>query len=615
MHLSRISLSGSIHETTPLCVILEIADAHGIKYNIDDTSKPDFAANLIARIISTDTVTIKATVGPEDWRIIARFINKSSRWPQRKLSQAYVWISRFINIIDPLPLIPSEFKEGLQTPDYPEAINACILYRICVYHRLHLTYTTTVQQMGFAVRMLHESPESLLRRARYFLEHEARQNDLINTLLLAHHEIRDPEENVSGNNTQYNSLPYPGTCHEILTNLTTSLNDPVDLRARIIPSTPGGAIALAALNYGLDISRSSVPIREYKILQISQRDGYQPVDPWMKYWYTKNSALFDLTRTFNPIFPKGYYDKARLNEMVNIEGYTHTESQRDDHYELLQLAYIKETFYQGELPGFITTETPVTLDEVQDIPPGLLLCYGTREGELRPITINELITTFTTNQNFTSPFRHNTVFSGTAINKLRNILQGPCESTSAYQARLRLLELIAEINVTLRNVDEPTRMFAQTYRNHDPDTKMVIRGTLMRLVQIGMYMRGWDGKSNYPIVNAPVTRERDGDVAINVTTSIGRFESECRALGRIGSQIMDLPLVSYKSGEYVVSNSARDGYTIGQRIDIVKQGDTTNNIASCIRMSSNWICASAHKYITALGLPAPFDIFNLTRIS
>ena len=103
-------------------------------------------------------------------------------------------------------------------------------------------------------------------------------------------------------------------------------------------------------------------------------------------------------------------------------------------------------------------------------------------------------------------------------------------------------------------------------------------------------------------------------VEVKSNASISQFEEECRQNPKIGKIIKNLPLVQYRGGKYVKSNSNHEGITIQDRIDIVKKGETTS-ISSCIRMSSNWFIASAHKYITILGLPAPFDIFKMRQIS
>lgn len=622
--LSRLAITGHVYEHTPMCVLMEIADAHGIKYEQKDYDKPNFAHHLLASIHQTPVPSISTGEIKEmaQWQFVARFVNKHSQWLQGKLTLAYNFLLEFMNNDDPLNKIPLDFISGLQTPENPYAVNACILYKTCIYHRLNVNSRTTINQMAYAVKMLRENLESVMRRAEAFVKRDAKRIDLINVLMLAYYEVQDPDPMVIDNITNYEIVPKVDTTHELLLRLHESLTDVRTLQQRIDPTTHSGSIALAAINYNIDISKSSDPTREYKILRIAGRNDYKPADPWMNYWYQRNSSIFDLTVTFNPLFPIGFYEINRMISMVQNEGFTSIEMSNAEPYELLQLAYVSDTFYQGEMPNMKSRQTPIDLDDIADVPYGQLLCYGQFDAPLRPITISELTELFNNNQNFSSPFGADIVFSATAINKLKLIAQSPSGpnpnirlSPETVAARSRLLESINGIELILRNNDEPSRQLALAYKNSNPDTKQAIRNALTHLLHTGMYMRGWSGSGDYPVIKAPVPPEREPEVAINVTESIARYEAACRSLGKIGTQINNLPLVTYKDGEYQASNCSSDGLTIGERVSIVKEGDQTGNVASCIRLSSNWICSSAHKYMLVIGLPTPFDIFHLRHIS
>jgi hypothetical protein len=439
---------------------------------------------------------------------------------------------------------------------------------------------------------------------------------------LSPHEIQDPEPKIDQDACDYAILPQCNVGHDLLNRIYQSLSDLNILRERIEPSTDGGCIALAAINYNIDITRSSNPILEYKALKKCGRIDYKPVDPWMIYWYNRNTLLFDLTFTFNPLFSVHYYNQACLRIMVQNEGYSQREISQGDPYELLQLAHVSETFYQGEMPNIKSNETPIDLDTVDDVPYGQLLSYGQMASHLNIISVSELINLFTNNQNFSTPFEPDTVFSPVSINKLKLILQNPYGPNptkqmtyDTIQLRTRLLNIITDIEVLSRNTDAPTRSLLLSYQSSDSSTKHLISTLLTNLLHLGMYMRGWSGSGEYPVSSAEVTSPRETEVSINVTRAIATYESVKSTLGSIGTQINNLPLLIYKDNEYQVSTEHSNGFTIGDRINIVKQGDQTNNIASCIRLSSNWICASAHKYIIAIGHPPPFDIFYLRHIS
>lgn len=625
--LSRLLITGYINENTPLCVLKEISDAHGIKWDSFDI--PNLHKELLIMIRETVVTTVPTMLNTpqlEDmkhWQYLARFVNKNAQWRQTDLMRAYQFLNEFMNNEDPLFKIQENFIAGSQTPTNILAINACILYKTCVYHRLNVTQCTTINQMAYAVRMLRTDVESLLRRTNVFIERNARRTDLINILMLSNYEIQDPDPPILSEIFNPSINPRSEITHEMLTILNTSLTNVSELQQKIVPLTQGGAIALAALIYAIDISNASSPIREFNILKRNGRDNYQPGDQWLNYWYQRNPSLFDLTCTFNPLFPNNYYDRNRLSAMVASEGYTINDTVSSSPYELMQLNYVTENFYLGEMPNMKSLNLSIDLDPISTVPYGQLLCYGQKESKFQPISMTELIDLFSANQNFTNPFQINSVFTNTSINKLKCIAQSPNGpiptqriSPETISIRNNLLEVINQVESLIKSNDEPTRQFGFVYRNSTPDTKTAIIRAFTDLLHAGMYMRGWLGPGNeYSVIKTMVSSDREGEIAFNVTNSINSFEKSCRILGKIGTQLLSLPLVYYKDGQYQTSTRACDGYSIGDRINIVKEGDRSSNISSCIRLSSNWICASAHKYLISLGQPPPFDIFNLRYIS
>ena len=79
---------------------------------------------------------------------------------------------------------------------------------------------------------------------------------------------------------------------------------------------------------------------------------------------------------------------------------------------------------------------------------------------------------------------------------------------------------------------------------------------------------------------------------------------------------MNLPLMQYHSASktFIVTTDEDEGLTIGERINIVRGGEN-GSYKSCIRMSSNVICASAYYYMRIIGLRIPFDIEEVSYIT
>ena len=169
--LSRLLITGRIHERTPLCVLIEIAGAHGITF-ICDQNTPNLAHHLIETIHKTEVPTIGEIKDMIDWQFVARFVGKESKWPRTRLFQAYQFLMGFMNNEDPLNKIPEDFVAGMQTPTDPFAINSCVLYKTCVYHGLNVNSGTTIDQMAFAVRSMRRDIKSVSHHAKISVERD-----------------------------------------------------------------------------------------------------------------------------------------------------------------------------------------------------------------------------------------------------------------------------------------------------------------------------------------------------------------------------------------------------------------------------------------------------------
>ncbi len=481
--LSRLQITGPISDATPICVLVEIADAHGIT----DTHGVEVVSEMLSTLGGTNAVVELIYTTPVhelvrfqiDWPMIARFVNMHLNWPQSKLVSAYNFLTTFKNPVDPLNFISVDFEIGLQSPESLHSVNACVLYKICLYHNLHVTRYTTLEQMGWIVKMLRTPSLSLLRRAETLIK-KATREELLNILLVSKYEIEDSQLVQRHTVDLEVSLPPPKSSYEILQKLHQTLHDIPTLQAKINPETTNGAIALSALNFKIDISRASQPLQEYQILKINGRANYVPQDPWLHKWSRLNPSLLDLTTTFNPIFPPEYYDATHLNFMIHFEGYEPFDTRNSTPYELMQVAYVSETFYLGEIPGLKSTTTPFLLDPIESVPYGELLCYGSMESAT-PLSLEELQDLFEANQNFTNPFHLNTLFSKVVIQKLKNILASGVGSqpqrlvTPLTQTRRQeLLSLILRIEILMKNSDVPTQELLIIYKKSTPKVKEMI---------------------------------------------------------------------------------------------------------------------------------------------
>lgn len=537
--------TGPLSEETPLCVILEIADSCGVVYSPSDSSKGWFYSTMLSTVRRISGVQM-----PRTDQNVARLLNPKCMWSRTSMSEAMDFLNKFERM-DYKTVLKGEKRicYGPQTPERPRSVNCRVMYKILSSEGVSMSRSWTFQDM-----------------------------------------VKMTEKIVSGNTTMdYGRLDL----------LMERFNDKNYLRRMVRPRDNEEAVALAAINYKFDLSSFSRPMSEYEKLS---SDDYRITEEPMATWSKNCRDFFDLRKTFNPSFPESYYDPHDLFTMSLRSGNT---GGGDTPYEYLQTAYLSDMFHDGRLPSLPSDgRTPIGMDDYDEVPVGLFLTYGPFQSPVGGISVEELADLLDANLNMTSPWDGASTFSPQAVGGLETFL---CTSLDfppeILEKRRRLVDSINRAQAATSNGDL-THLF-QLHRSR----KEEVERSLKLLLDVGYYMRGWDGTSPPPIVRAPVPPERELEVTMNVSRSISDFERD----GLV--EIADLPLLLYKEGEYQRSNVEGNGKTVRERMDIVKEGESTNNMASCIRLSSNWFCSTAHFYTTLLGLSPPFDIFHLRQIS
>lgn len=567
---------------TPLCVLLEVADAQGVSYDKEDCEKEGFSSRLVEILNELGAKTVEYP-GNDSLRTVARFVNRYASWNSQTLLPAYDFLK---NSLTCATVPQRSFVTGLQTPEQPSALNARVLYKICLFHRLPVNDKTTLSQLAAVVALL-----------------------------------RDAENSLRCNTVGVSPRKTPTLTHEALTTVYGSLNNIKKLQRTIDPETDAGAVALAAINFGLNISTVKDPIREYKELKLCGRK-FTPVDKDFRRWYEKNPSHFDLFLTFDPLFPVNFYSDATLRYMLHREGYSDADSREGTLYEMLQVVHLSETFYLGELPNLKSCLTKISLTDVEEVPRGCLLCYGSLAAGsvLEPITLEELTDIFLQYLNYRNPFSDDSIFSRFAVNKLRQIVAddsfrvGESVNEDVQKSKKALKVAIEKVESVMRMHDDDTRALINTYQQGDENVKSSIVFLLTQVLHIGMFCRGWKGVGTFAVNVIP---RDDAFAMVAVTESMVKYEQECEKLGKLAAKVNGLPLVSYRDKQYYYASDKEDGITIGERLKILKEGEDSvsrtggENMNSCIRLSSNWLCSSAYKYLVALGVPAPFEISRL----
>lgn len=608
-NLSRLQITGNLTPQTPICVLTEIARSHGIPYNEEHLDRSAYHRQLVELIGST---RIRAVVEPYDHRsypYIARFVNLDCEWRRDELEQAFTFLRRYTGAQGELPLNP-DFEVGPQTPNKPLSLNACVLYKLCLNHNITVHPNTTLKQMATSIRFFIQ-PVPFLRQFLLTQVDQLPRENLVNMM-----NYLTPSQNAM--------IPLnPNTVptieerieHDRLEQTQTLLSNTTNLYRRINPENSAEAIVLGATIDKIDLSKFDSPLNQYRELSVSRNGTFLPTEEKIRRIVLKNPNFLRLDHNFNPLIPVGLYSADDLRRMANAEGYLNSDFIGSSPYELLQLSYLSYTFFPGLHDNVMNRETPITFDPLDELDNDSIICFGSKStGELTAFRYSELADSFRINKNFVNPIQIQSRFDDLAIRKLKLLAleQNPNHSPDVREERRRLYNAIIETEIFAEETNVRLREFFELYNRSEEEKRIQIREALRLILEMGMYMRGWTGAGSYPVTHAPHPIQDEVDE--RVSNAMRRFEEACLELNEIGTLIKSLPLFNYRDG-FVASTDRNQGFTLQERVDLVREGDTTNNIYSCIRMSSNWICYSAYRYMQVVGMDPPFVLDALINIT
>nr|QBK90443.1 MAG: uncharacterized protein LCPAC103_01240 [Pithovirus LCPAC103] len=567
--LSRLKIIGEISASTPISVLLEVAGSHGIAIPDEAILNTNQGRNSLIKYLEQTTIPIIGTVDSDDISgveaaYLARFINHQVSWNLPALKRCFNFMKKFLTI-DPVDLTWDEImslEPAPQIPKRPRRLNACMLYRLCKERYINPGPQASLSYMKLLIELSRVTVDKLGILISGALDE---QTDLPTTKLELLALIAQ--------------LPEAVVREQLMVNRTQLLTTVKD---QLIPNNRVEAIYLA-FNLGVDLTGADSPIQEYFKLKANP-DGYLK----LKQAKCKCPELesMDIYKRYNPLIPFDWYPPTAVNNFIKLAGYNSVANPE----ELIQLTYLSTTFYMGIAPLVSNTETPIAYDLVAELDSAEAVSYGIIGSAMTVLSVEELHDSFKTTSSFIRS--DGKYYSELAISKLGLI--SPC--LRSLITEIRGFQKVEDAHVcNLKVVHETARSAAED-----------ISAALTAILELAMYMRGWDGKAEFPIGSSPV---KDA-VALQERVSVKLVVFQERAHSNDNWNLVShLPLRLYKAGNFVKSSDAE---TITKRLTTVSQGD---EVAACIRISSNWLASSAYFYQRCLGQPASFDIANMRHIA
>lgn len=552
MIFSWVDLIGNINVATPKFVIDELAQLHGIE---------DENINILKKLKSVEFVDYS-----DEFVFWASIMNPLKNWTEESINEVKDWIKQFDNT-EHSHLCKSleKLDYGDITPEKPRSINNCLLYHLYLCHELPVTDDITPLEMKHRLILSHKSSNYIIDSIVSKLNHLDRKilEDIyinISNATLINRETDNPMKKID--------------------KVAKELENHENVLKRLLPSSKTEAICLAALNYQLDISNSTNPMLEYfEIMKhINQMKTYNGLE---------------LTTHFNPNFPESLYSQETLNKLANEYGPID-----DDPYTHLQSQILMNNFYIGKYPSIQNKTTLYLHEEIDELKEGEIICYGVRDQNLIAYTPEEII----------GIIRSKNIFDKNTFRRLKILLEKNYkqDNVQIIKNRNSLKTVITEFELKEKDSDSKIKNFLDLYKISD---KSIFLDNFQKLLELAMYMRGWNGNGPYPLKDKQTNLNES---YLLVSKHLIEFQDLPKDL--LFNTFLELPLLRFYDNEYHIVSDATHGISIAQRLEFIKRGESHENDVSCIRFSSNFLCSCIAGYGELLKLDKKFDMRSVEYI-
>lgn len=546
----------------PVVIIFELGTFLGAQIDNKRMNQISYSSKLLEVLMAVKPIKLSNPYTNEDLSNIAHFINYEKHvWSLNILMKSFKNVNK---ILDNVNRVKYNFEYGRITPDKPKNIDLLLLYYINTKIGLNTT----------------GDPNIWVKDLKLYLS--------LNKYQL--------QKNILNNLNKYNKIMlynlYKSSKIEVL-ELDYSEIDKIYNLCDIdyIPKTDIEAIVVAGKRDGIDISLVSTPLLTYhKLIE----------NPRYKNCFKK------LSLNFNPKLPRCFYKNHVLSKLALMEGYTNKQIKNNDPYILCMETTHLNRFSHGKTDNAINDTTDIYLTSISDLNYHECLSYGVDSKDKQIYTYKEILDTFTSYSDFVLPGKINDFFSPRNIRRLRYLCSGQKYPDERYKYRMNLGKKINQILSSKKIISNEVERLIKFHHKNPSLIRMLIK----LLTDLGMYMRGWDGKSSLPILIAISS----GDEYFKIESRVRKSIHNLRSLVKREKIkfFLDLPLVRYNNGKFIINTDHNKGLTIGERLNIVLD---TKNINSCIRTTSNWILATVARYGILLKVKLSFDIDKVRRIA
>lgn len=580
--LNRFHLIESVDYNTPLCVLQEIIRCLGMSIEIED-----IPGNVDAMIEYMKTTEIHVPFSEtneyteDELAKISTFVSQTEgTWTNDNLIKA------FRHLVEFEECKALDIHYGPKTTGHPFSHDATMLYIHCVKHNIDVKNTDTFQDLVVYTKLTFAKTDALLD-ALCTKVCDITKGGIINMIKVSRQQSDEFE---------FSDVP---------SGRIQQLKNSVISRSVL---TDDEAVVVTAREFGIDISESSRPSRE--IIELQKGLKFHIDDDFTRN-YKRNPLYYDMTRFWKTHLSHLYTQKMEM-KLLDNECVNHQEI--SDPKQFLYELTLTKNIYQGVIPGVPVTETYVYRTPVGQLNPRHLLSYGVLQSkDMIVLTANEISNFFKSHCDFRDFKNEGQIISERNMKKLVMI----CSQFPQEQEFLELLQTIEDTKTLGTIVNGSMREFIAHCKASDSLTTQKINGIITKLFLLAMNMRGWTGNGEHPLAERRCQDYAERFEQIEDTSTQGLREliqliNELPDATKI--MVKGLPLIklSERDKTYYRSTNPDEGLTIYDRLVLIST--KPDSIYACMRLSSNYLAATAQYYNALINSKNFFDIKDLEFI-
>ena len=554
-------LEGIDHKT-PYIVIQEIVRCNGSELEIEEI-ETNF--NVIREHLKTFENFIEIDQEYEEdslYKLSLFASQKETSWDEKNLIKAFKHIVEFDNTID------ENFTYGSKTNDNPLSYDSTMLYAFCVENGIETSKNDTIEDLSIYVKLSFAKRHVLLNA----LSTKITQMNNFSLINVLRNTNKNKKEFIFSDNSM-----------RILNAIKNK-----DIERFLL--TDEEAIFIAFRKHHVDISSSTCPSKE--LIQLQKGEKFSLEDNFTEK-YKINPIFYDVNRFWKSHLSVLYTDK-NITTLLNNECVNHSDI--SDPKQFLYETTLTKGIYQGIIPDCKYTETYIHKTPFDEINPKYIISYGIlNSNELIALTPEEIISFLNVHKDFRDFTNEGEIMTERNIKKLILI----CKNFPHEKSFLDLLYTIRDIRMLGNVVNAKMKEFIAYLKGSDETTKENINKIFDKLFDVAMYMRGWDGNSEYPLAENSCRNyaERYDEIETVVLDKVRDLNETINSLSDTTKIIIkSLPLIklSEKDKSYYRSTNYDEGLSFYERLMLISTNP--DSIYACLRLSSNYLASTAQYY-------------------